>query len=96
MYDPFSNVCLEAMACGLPVVTTAENGASELICPGVNGFIQQDAQSYQELSGLLRDCLLDDLSAMGMAARTRVTELTRENNMLRMLDVIHHWTEASR
>ncbi len=96
MYDPFSNVCLEAMACGLPVVTTAENGASELVCPGENGFIQRDAQSYQELSGLLRDCLLGDLSAMGMAARTRVTELTRENNMRQMLDVIHRWTEASR
>jgi len=30
-YDPFSNVCLEAMACGLPVITTRLNGASEII-----------------------------------------------------------------
>ena len=30
-YDPFANVCLEAMACGLPVITTSQNGASELI-----------------------------------------------------------------
>ena len=40
--------------------------------------------------------VLGNLSAMGMAARTRVTELTRENNMHQMLDVIHRCIEASR
>ncbi len=37
-YDPFANVCLEAMACGIPVITTRRNGASELIQDGVNGY----------------------------------------------------------
>jgi UDP-glucose:(heptosyl)LPS alpha-1,3-glucosyltransferase len=30
-YDPFSNACLEALATGLPVVTTAANGVSEVL-----------------------------------------------------------------
>ena len=30
-YDPCSLVVLEALACGLPVITTAQNGASELM-----------------------------------------------------------------
>jgi UDP-glucose:(heptosyl)LPS alpha-1,3-glucosyltransferase len=30
-YDPSANVCLEAMACGVPVVTSARNGASEIL-----------------------------------------------------------------
>lgn len=38
-YDAFSNVCLEAMACGLPVITTINNGASESIEEGKDGFI---------------------------------------------------------
>jgi UDP-glucose:(heptosyl)LPS alpha-1,3-glucosyltransferase len=30
IYDPCSNACLEAAACGIPVITTKANGASEL------------------------------------------------------------------
>ncbi len=31
LYDPFANACLEAMACRLPVITTRQNGVSELV-----------------------------------------------------------------
>jgi UDP-glucose:(heptosyl)LPS alpha-1,3-glucosyltransferase len=30
-YDPFANVCLEAMACGTPIVTSDRNGAGDLL-----------------------------------------------------------------
>ncbi|MBI5379173.1 MAG: glycosyltransferase family 4 protein, partial [Nitrospirae bacterium] len=39
VYDPMSNATLEAMACGLPVVTTDANGTSELIEDGVSGYV---------------------------------------------------------
>ena len=39
IYDPFSNACLEAFACGLPVITTRANGFSEIIQDGVHGSI---------------------------------------------------------
>ena len=38
-YDPCSLVVLEALACGLPVITTANNGASEMMENGREGFI---------------------------------------------------------
>lgn len=38
-YDPFSNACLEALAAGLPVITTPANGFSEILTPGVHGGI---------------------------------------------------------
>jgi glycosyltransferase involved in cell wall biosynthesis len=37
--DGFAYVCTEAMACGLPVITTTNAGASELIEHGKEGFI---------------------------------------------------------
>ena len=39
LYDPCSNVVLEALGCGCPVITTAANGAAEFIAPGENGEV---------------------------------------------------------
>jgi UDP-glucose:(heptosyl)LPS alpha-1,3-glucosyltransferase len=39
IYDPFSNACLEALASGLPVVTTRDNGFSEIVENGVHGSV---------------------------------------------------------
>jgi UDP-glucose:(heptosyl)LPS alpha-1,3-glucosyltransferase len=38
-YDAFGSVFLEAMACGLPIITTTNSGASELVQEGKDGFI---------------------------------------------------------
>lgn len=42
IYEPFANVCLEALASGLPVITTAMNGASEVIEHGKSGAILEE------------------------------------------------------
>ena len=39
LYDPSANVVFEALAAGLPVVTSAFNGSSEILEPGLNGTI---------------------------------------------------------
>lgn len=39
LYDPFPNVILEAMACGLPVITSTTCGGSEFIEQGKNGYV---------------------------------------------------------
>jgi UDP-glucose:(heptosyl)LPS alpha-1,3-glucosyltransferase len=39
LYDPFANTTLEALAAGLPALTTRTNGAHELISDGVDGSI---------------------------------------------------------
>jgi UDP-glucose:(heptosyl)LPS alpha-1,3-glucosyltransferase len=39
LYEPSANVCLEAWAAGLPVITSRYNGAAELIQEGVNGTV---------------------------------------------------------
>ena len=53
IYDPFSNACLEALAAGLPVITTRANGFSEIIEPGVHGSVIDDSRNI----GAMRDAL---------------------------------------
>ena len=81
-YDPFSNVCLEAMACGMAVITTTENGAAELIRVGENGYIQNDPQDANELARCLEHCLdRERIEAMGRKAWKTALPFTREKNM---------------
>ncbi|MHC1768075.1 MAG: glycosyltransferase family 4 protein [Verrucomicrobiia bacterium] len=49
-YDPFSRVAIEAMACGLPVITTRQNGAAEMIRDGTEGFVLEDPRSTATLA----------------------------------------------
>ena len=37
--DPFSHASLEALAAGLPVITTTANGVAGLLTPGVHGSV---------------------------------------------------------
>ena len=53
LYEPFSNVCLEAFSCGLPVLTTALNGAAEIVKENVNGFIVPDASAEDMMAGCI-------------------------------------------
>ena len=54
IYDPFSNACLEALACGLPVITTRANGFSEIIEDGVDGSVIDDAGNLIALRDAVR------------------------------------------
>ncbi len=48
-YDPCSLVALEALACGLPVITTKYNGASELLDVPANGLVIDDPHNAPAL-----------------------------------------------
>lgn len=87
-YDPFSNVCLEAMACGLPVITTQENGASELIRPGQNGYILSSARAHEELAVQLA-AMQDPQKRhdLGKDAFETAQTFTVERNALETLEV---------
>src|SRR6266542_1922542 len=54
IYDPLSNACLEALACGLPVITTGSNGFSEIIEDAVHGSIVNHAGNLVGLRDAIR------------------------------------------
>jgi UDP-glucose:(heptosyl)LPS alpha-1,3-glucosyltransferase len=66
-YDPCSLVVFEALACGLPVITTAYNGAGELITAGKEGFVVSSPDAQDELIQAL-EAMTDDGSRTRMSA----------------------------
>ena len=52
--DTFAQPPAEAMACGLPVITSVTNGTAEIITDGVDGLIIQDPNDSPELATQIR------------------------------------------
>jgi UDP-glucose:(heptosyl)LPS alpha-1,3-glucosyltransferase len=53
LHDSFALPPIEAMACGLPVITSVTNGGSQIITEGFDGFVLSDAQDSVALSRLI-------------------------------------------
>lgn len=54
IYDPFSNASLEALAAGLPVITTRANGFAEIMRHGVDGSIIEEPDDVAAIAEALR------------------------------------------
>jgi UDP-glucose:(heptosyl)LPS alpha-1,3-glucosyltransferase len=94
IYDPCSNVVLEAMAAGLPVITTSDNGAAEYIEDGKQGFIVPHSYSVNLMVEKVKQLLSQELrQQMGQAAREKIREWTFERNINETLRLIYHTKE---
>ncbi len=79
LYDPFPNAALEAMACGLPVITSTKSGTAELIESGKNGYVF-DALDVKGISNALQLLMNSETrQRVGLEARTTVQTLTLDN-----------------
>ncbi len=86
-HDPCSLVVLEALAMGLPVISTVQNGACEIMTDRTHGFVLKDPADVISLAAALRSMLDPELchamAAACMALRPRLAygnhldELTR-------------------
>lgn len=74
--DNLPTVVMEAMAAGLPVISTAIAGLPEMVAEGATGFLVPEAQPPALADALARLCADRDLaSSLGAAGRKRATEL---------------------
>jgi len=90
-YDPFAVVCLEAMACGLPVITTRMNGAAELIKDGSSGFLIDSKDQLADRIQLLVDP--KKRADMGALAAAQARNFSEENHIDSLLGVLSKISE---
>ena len=85
IYDPLPNACLEAMATGLPTVTSTQCGAAELLLAHDAGLVC-DAYDTGALSEAMRSLMDPQRRAtMGRRARATVEALTPETMASQLL-----------
>ncbi|MBS1116202.1 MAG: glycosyl transferase group 1 [candidate division NC10 bacterium] len=85
-FDPFANATLEAMAAGLPVVTSGQNGAAEVLRSGVDGLVVDGPDDVTGLVEALSQ-LADPAArrAMGQSARQTALRCPWEQSLERTL-----------
>jgi UDP-glucose:(heptosyl)LPS alpha-1,3-glucosyltransferase len=86
--DACSLTVLEALASGLPVITTSHNGASEMLTTGRDGFVLQDPGDWEQLAQHL-EALLDPAARLrvGVAARKLAERHPLEANYQQVLSL---------
>lgn len=87
-YDPCSLVALEALACGLPVITTRFNGASELLDVPANGLVIADPHDAVALAAALT-AMLDPTyrATAAVAAKQAASRWTFDDHYRALLGV---------
>jgi UDP-glucose:(heptosyl)LPS alpha-1,3-glucosyltransferase len=89
VYEPFGSACIEAMAAGLPVVTTFASGASEVLSDGVSGFLLDDPLDGAALADRMEALLDPDTRhRMGAAARNAAESGPQERNVRQTVAVL--------
>ncbi len=84
--DTFAQPPAEAMACGLPVITTATNGTFEIMTDGVDGLVLQDPNDVAGLADRIRWLYEHpaERAAMGERAAVTASEYTWDRNGVEM------------
>ncbi|HPA17698.1 MAG TPA: glycosyltransferase family 4 protein [Verrucomicrobiae bacterium] len=100
-YDPCPLTTLEALASGLPVITSPHNGSSEMMADGLDGFIVPDPSDARTLAAaMLAHKTPDGWAQMGTAAAGRANRFRDIDQFVKITslyeEVMRHRTATGR
>lgn len=91
-YDPCSRVVIEALRCGVPVVTTRHNGAAEMMEPGVHGEVVESPRDARALAAAIDRALAPAVAeacrAAAPAARERLSMARHARELLELYEEV--------
>lgn len=98
VYDTFGMPVVEAMACGLPTITSATTGAAEFITNDVDGIVLDDAKNHEELARTIRRLFArGDLRwQLGERAAQKAKELSWEQNAQKTHELLQEALERKK
>jgi UDP-glucose:(heptosyl)LPS alpha-1,3-glucosyltransferase len=93
-YDACSLVVFEAMAAGLPSITTESNGAAGIIHEGADGMVLHNARNIDEIAEAMERFLQPELlKSASEAARRTASNYTAEANHRQILNILNEVAE---
>ena len=94
IYEPFGNANLEALASGLPIITSRNCGVAEIITPQKEGIILEEPSDSKAIAKAI-DYLMDAKirEPMRQSARLLAEKFTQERNASEMLQIYQELIE---
>ncbi|MBI3760083.1 MAG: glycosyltransferase family 4 protein [Deltaproteobacteria bacterium] len=87
LFEPFGNVAMEAMASGVPVLTSARSGVSEVVPASMREFVVNDPTDRVELASQM-NALIEASSTLKIEAREAAEQFTWERHARELLAII--------
>jgi len=88
IYDPFSNASLEAMAAGLPVITTDANGFAEIMRPDQDGEVLRGPGELEGIAAAIAKWTVRETPQTREARRSEAAKYSIERNVSETLAVL--------